>query len=69
MKYEDVLRVTRLVNYEIDPTIDYPRQFVGDVEVTLADGRTIRGRSLPWCVRLTWPRHASGSRSMTAASR
>jgi 2-methylcitrate dehydratase PrpD len=40
----DVLRVTRLVNYEIDPTIDYPRQFVGDVEVTLADGRTIRER-------------------------
>jgi 2-methylcitrate dehydratase PrpD len=32
------------VTYEIDPTIDYPRQFVGDVEVTLADGRRLRER-------------------------
>src|SRR5687768_11722866 len=34
-----VLHVARLVRYEVDATIDYPRQFVGDVEVTLADGR------------------------------
>ena len=40
----DILRIAKLVTYEIDPTIDYPRQFVGDVEVTLADGRTIRER-------------------------
>jgi len=40
----DVLRVATLVTYELDPTIDYPRQFVGDVEVTLVDGRTIRER-------------------------
>ncbi|HEV8583920.1 MAG TPA: MmgE/PrpD family protein [Methylomirabilota bacterium] len=40
----DVLRVASRVTYEIDPTIDYPRQFVGDVEVTLADGRTLRER-------------------------
>jgi 2-methylcitrate dehydratase PrpD len=40
----DVLRVTKLVTYEIDPSIDYPRQFVGDVEITLADGRTLRER-------------------------
>ena len=40
----DVLRIAKLVTYEIDPTIDYPRQFVGDVEITLADGRTIRER-------------------------
>jgi 2-methylcitrate dehydratase PrpD len=40
----DVLRVTRLVTYELDPGIDYPRQFVGDVEVTLTDGRTLRER-------------------------
>jgi 2-methylcitrate dehydratase PrpD len=40
----EVLRITRLVNYEIDPGIDYPRQFVGDVEVTLADGRMLRER-------------------------
>jgi len=39
-----VLRVTKLVTYEIDPTIDYPRQFVGDVEITLADGRALRER-------------------------
>ncbi|HKZ06700.1 MAG TPA: MmgE/PrpD family protein [Methylomirabilota bacterium] len=39
-----VLAVTRAVTYEIDPAIDYPRQFVGDVEVTLADGRVLRER-------------------------
>ena len=39
-----VLAVTRTVTYEIDPAIDYPRQFVGDVEVTLADGRALRER-------------------------
>jgi 2-methylcitrate dehydratase PrpD len=32
------------VTYELDPTIDYPRQFVGDVEVTLSDGRRLRER-------------------------
>ena len=36
-----VLRLARLVTYEIDPSIDYPRQFVGDVSVTLADGRVL----------------------------
>jgi 2-methylcitrate dehydratase PrpD len=41
---KEVLRVAERVGYEIDPTIDYPRQFVGDVEVMLADGRTIRER-------------------------
>jgi 2-methylcitrate dehydratase PrpD len=40
----DVLRVARLVRYEIDATIDYPRQFVGDVELALRDGRTLRER-------------------------
>jgi hypothetical protein len=30
------------VTYELDPTIDYPRQFVGDVEITLIDGRVLR---------------------------
>ena len=39
-----VLDVARRVRYEIDDTIDYPRQFVGDVEVTLADGRVLRER-------------------------
>ena len=40
----DVLAVTRRVTYVIDPAIDYPRQFVGDVEITLADGRVLRER-------------------------
>ena len=40
----DVLRVAGLVTYELDTTIDYPRQFIGDVEVTLASGRTLRER-------------------------
>ena len=40
----DVLRVARLVTYELDAAIDYPRQFVGDVEVRLADGRALRER-------------------------
>ena len=40
----DVLTVARRVTYELDATIDYPRQFVGDVEITLADGRGLRER-------------------------
>ena len=40
----DVLRLASRVTYEIDPTIDYPRQFVGDVELTLADGHRLRER-------------------------
>jgi 2-methylcitrate dehydratase PrpD len=40
----EVLGVARQVRYELDATIDYPRQFVGDVELTLADGRVLRER-------------------------
>jgi 2-methylcitrate dehydratase PrpD len=40
----DVVAVARRVTYELDATIDYPRQFVGDVEITLAGGRTLRER-------------------------
>jgi 2-methylcitrate dehydratase PrpD len=40
----DVLRVASRVTYELDPTIDYPRQFIGDVEVTLTDGRRVHAR-------------------------
>src|SRR2546426_11604584 len=29
------------VGYELDPTIDYPRKFVGHVRVRLRDGRVI----------------------------
>ena len=40
----DVLRTASRVTYELDPTIDYPRQFIGDVEVELGGGRTVRER-------------------------
>jgi 2-methylcitrate dehydratase PrpD len=40
----DVLSVARRVTYELDTTIDYPRQVVGDVEITLTDGRVLRER-------------------------
>jgi 2-methylcitrate dehydratase PrpD len=40
----EVLRVADRVTYEVDPAIDYPRRFVGDVEVALADGRLLRAR-------------------------
>jgi 2-methylcitrate dehydratase PrpD len=39
-----VLEIARRVTYELDSTIDYPRQFVGDVEVRLADGQVLRER-------------------------
>ncbi|HEU5319879.1 MAG TPA: MmgE/PrpD family protein [Methylomirabilota bacterium] len=39
-----VLRVARCVGYELDPTIDYPRRFIGDVRVRLADGRELAER-------------------------
>jgi 2-methylcitrate dehydratase PrpD len=37
----DVLRVAARVTYELDPTIDYPRRFVGDVRVRLASGEEL----------------------------
>jgi len=39
-----VLALAARVAYEVDPTIDYPRQFVGHVRVTLADGRVLEAR-------------------------
>jgi 2-methylcitrate dehydratase PrpD len=39
-----VLALARRVTYELDAAIDYPRQFVGDVEITLTDGRVLRER-------------------------
>lgn len=36
-----VLDVAARVHYDLDATIDYPRQFVGDVTVRLKDGRTL----------------------------
>jgi 2-methylcitrate dehydratase PrpD len=41
---EAVLRLAKQVTYELDASIDYPRQFIGDVEVALADGRVVRER-------------------------
>ncbi len=40
----EVLRVAQRVTYELDPTIDYPRQFIGDVAITLTDGRVVHAR-------------------------
>ena len=40
----EVLAVTRKVTYALDSTIDYPRQFVGDVEITRTDGQVLRER-------------------------
>src|SRR5712692_163828 len=37
----EVLAVASRVGYELDPTIDYPRQFVGHVRVSLRDGRVV----------------------------
>ncbi len=41
---EVVLRVAATVNYELDPSIDYPRQFVGYVRIRLNDGRVVEER-------------------------
>jgi 2-methylcitrate dehydratase PrpD len=41
---EAVLQVAGTVGYELDPTIDYPRQFVGHVAITFSDGRVIEER-------------------------
>jgi 2-methylcitrate dehydratase PrpD len=38
---EAVLEVAGKVGYEIDATIDYPRQFIGQVAVRLRDGRRL----------------------------
>jgi 2-methylcitrate dehydratase PrpD len=40
----EVLRVAERVGYDLDATIDYPRQFVGDVTITLAGGQAVRER-------------------------
>jgi 2-methylcitrate dehydratase PrpD len=36
-----VLRVAERVTYEIDPAIDYPRKFIGDVRIRLASGEEL----------------------------
>jgi 2-methylcitrate dehydratase PrpD len=40
----DVLGLAARVSYELDPTIDYPRQFVGHVAIRLHDGRILEER-------------------------
>jgi 2-methylcitrate dehydratase PrpD len=37
----EILAVASRVSYEVDPTIDYPRQFVGHLRVRLKDGRIV----------------------------
>jgi 2-methylcitrate dehydratase PrpD len=39
-----VLDLAAKVRYELDPTIDYPRQFVGHVRIRLTDGRVVEDR-------------------------
>ncbi len=41
---ETVLRVAAKVNYEVDPTIDYPKHFIGHVRIKLTDGRVVEER-------------------------
>ena len=41
---ERVLRVAGTVGYDLDETIDYPRQFIGHVAVRLRDGRRLEAR-------------------------
>ena len=40
----EVLGIASRVGYELDPTIDYPRQFVGHVAIQLRDGRRLEER-------------------------
>jgi len=40
----ELLRVAARVGYELDPAIDYPRQFIGHVAVRLRDGRCLEER-------------------------
>src|SRR5262249_11419468 len=44
VRHRGVPDMAARVRSELDATIDYPRQFVGDVEVELADGRVLRER-------------------------
>jgi 2-methylcitrate dehydratase PrpD len=39
-----VLGVAAKVNYELDPSIDYPRRFLGHVRIRLNDGRVLEAR-------------------------
>ncbi len=41
---EAVLGAAAKVHYELDPTIDYPRQFVGHLRIRLTDGRVLEER-------------------------
>src|SRR5262245_65806694 len=37
----EILAIAARVGYDLDPTIDYPRQFVGHLRVRLTDGRVV----------------------------
>jgi 2-methylcitrate dehydratase PrpD len=41
---ETVLRAAEKVRYELDSTIDYPRQFIGHVRISLHDGQVVEER-------------------------
>ncbi len=40
----EVLAVASRVGYELDPTIDYPRQFIGHVRIRMSDGAQLEER-------------------------
>jgi 2-methylcitrate dehydratase PrpD len=37
----DLLELAKKVNYELDPSLDYPRHFTGHVKIFFKDGRVI----------------------------
>jgi 2-methylcitrate dehydratase PrpD len=39
-----VLNLAAKVSYDLDPSIDYPRQFAGHVRISLKDGRVVEAR-------------------------
>jgi hypothetical protein len=43
---QTVRRVAGKVDYDLDPAIDYPRQFIGHVAITLRDGRIVEERRI-----------------------
>jgi 2-methylcitrate dehydratase PrpD len=54
-----VLAVAGRVGYDLDPTIDYPRQFIGHVRIRLTDGRTLE----------EWQDHPRGGPDLPIAPR
>ena len=63
----EILAVASRVSYEVDPTIDYPRQFVGHLRVRLKDGRVVEEwQDHPGAARIHRWRAARSKRSSAA---